>query len=107
MLEAARDFAREELALKHRYALVLHTDEPHPRVHLVVKPVSEQGVRLNISPTTRREWRREFARHLRDQGIAANATELLKTDTRVEPGERKLVETRKAVERGWRATSKE
>lgn len=75
VLEAARNFAREEFALKHRYALVLHTDEPHPHVHLVVKAVSEQGVRLNISPATLREWRREFARHLRDQGIAANATE--------------------------------
>jgi hypothetical protein len=75
VLEAARNFAREEFALKHRYALVLHTDEPHPHVHLVVKAVSEQGVRLNIIPATLREWRREFARHLRDQGIAANATE--------------------------------
>src|SRR3984893_2386086 len=75
VLESARNFAREEFALKHRYALVLHTDEPHPHVHLVVKAVSEQGVRLNISPVTLREWRREFARHLGDQGIAANATE--------------------------------
>jgi hypothetical protein len=75
VLEAARNFAREEFALKHRYALVLHTDEPHPHAHLVVKAMSEQGVRLNIGPPTLREWRREFARHLRDQGIAANATE--------------------------------
>jgi hypothetical protein len=75
VLEAARNFAREEFALKHRFALVLHTDEPHPHAHLVVKAVSEQGVRLNIGPATLREWRREFARHLRDQGIAANATE--------------------------------
>lgn len=75
VLQAARNFAREEFALKHRYALVLHTDEPHPHVHLVVKAVSEQGVRLNIRKATLREWRREFARHLRDQGIAANATE--------------------------------
>jgi hypothetical protein len=75
VLEAARNFAREEFALKHRYALVLHTDEPHPHVHLVVKAVSEQGVRLNIRRATLREWRREFARHLRQQGIAANATE--------------------------------
>lgn len=75
VLEAARNFAREEFALKHRYARVLHTDELHPHVHLVVKAVSEQGVRLNISPATLREWRREFARHLRDRGIAANATE--------------------------------
>jgi MobA/VirD2-like, nuclease domain len=75
VLEAVRNFAREEFALKHRYALVLHTDEPHPHVHLVVKTVSEQGVRLNISKAKLREWRQEFARHLRDQGIAANATE--------------------------------
>jgi hypothetical protein len=75
VLEAARNFAREELALKHRYALVLHTDEPHPHVHLVVKAVSEQGVRLHINPAILREWRREFARHLRERGIAANATE--------------------------------
>lgn len=75
VLAAARNFAREEFALKHRYAAVLHIDEPHPHVHLVVKTVSEQGVRLNISKATLREWRRQFARHLRDQGIAANATE--------------------------------
>jgi hypothetical protein len=75
VLGAARNFAREELALKHRYALVLHTDEPHPHVHLVVKAVSEQGERLNIRKATLRWWRREFARHLREQGIAANATE--------------------------------
>jgi hypothetical protein len=75
VFEAARNFAREEFALKHRYALVLHTDEPHPHVHLVVKAVSEQGERLNIRKATLREWRREFARHLREQGIAANATE--------------------------------
>jgi Relaxase/Mobilisation nuclease domain len=75
VLTAARNFAREEFALKHRYALVLHTDEPHPHVHLVVKAVSEQGTRLNISKAKLREWRQEFARHLRDQGIAANATE--------------------------------
>lgn len=75
VLQAARNFAREEFALKHRYALVLHTDEPHPHVHLVVKALSEEGVRLNIRKATLREWRREFARHLREQGIAANATE--------------------------------
>lgn len=75
VFEAARDFAREQFALKHRYALVLHTDEPHPHVHLVVKAVSEQGARLNIRKATLREWRREFARHLRDHGVEANATE--------------------------------
>jgi hypothetical protein len=75
VLAAACKFAREEFALKYRYALVLHTDEPHPHVHLVLKAVSEQGVRLNISKAVLRGWRREFARHLREEGIAANATE--------------------------------
>ena len=72
---AVRNLAREEFALKHRYVMVLHTDEPHPHVHMVVKAVSEQGVRLNIRKQTLRDWRREFARHLREQGVAANATE--------------------------------
>jgi hypothetical protein len=55
--------------------MVLHTDEPHPHVHIVVKAVSEEGVRLNIRKATLREWRREFARCLRAQGISANATD--------------------------------
>ena len=141
---AVKNFAREEFALQHRYAMVLHTDEPHPHVHVVVKAVSEQGVRLNIRKETLREWRREFARHLRVQGIAANATdrfvrgetkpqkldgiyrpmrdpkrysthmnnrlesvaaELMNGKLRVEDGKSKLVQTRKEVERGWRAVS--
>jgi hypothetical protein len=75
VLKAVKNFAREEFGLKHRYAMVLHTDEPHPHVHVVVKAVSEQGVRLHIRKATLREWRREFARHLRALGIAANATD--------------------------------
>jgi hypothetical protein len=75
VLEAVKDFAREEFALQHRYAMVLHTDEPHPHVHMVVKAVSEQGVRLNIRKATLRRWRKEFARHLRAHGVEANATE--------------------------------
>jgi hypothetical protein len=74
VLAAVRDFAREEFGAKHRYALVLHTDEPHPHVHLVVKAMSEEGKRLNIRKVTLREWRTQFARHLREQGVPANAT---------------------------------
>ena len=141
VLEAVRNFAREEFGLRHRYALALHTDEPHPHVHLVVKAVSEDGQRLNIRKATLRHWRREFARCLRAEGIAANATEravrgesrtckgdgiyratlrgdsshsrarlesvaaeLLKGALRVESSKARLIETRKQVERGWRAT---
>jgi hypothetical protein len=74
VLAAVKNFAREEFGLKHRYAMVLHTDEPHPHVHVVVKAVSEQGQRLHIRKANLREWRSEFARHLRELGVAANAT---------------------------------
>src|ERR1700733_527683 len=37
VLEAVRNFAREEFALQHRYCMVLHTDEPHPHVHMLLK----------------------------------------------------------------------
>jgi len=74
VLKAVQSFAREEFALKHRYAMVLHTDEPHPHVHMVIKAVSEQGVRLNIRKVTLRDWRQKFAEQLRREGVAANAT---------------------------------
>ena len=142
VLGAVRNFAREEFWGQHRYALTLHTDEPHPHVHLVLKAVSEQGVRLNIKKATLRHWRSEFARNLRLLGVEANATdravrgetrsakkdgiyrasqrgdstyvraqaeavaaELLKGSARVEPGKRRLAETRKAVEDGWRSVA--
>ena len=142
VLDAVKDFAREEFGLKHRYAMVLHTDEPHPHVHMVIKAVSEQGKRLNIRKATLRGWRQEFARHLRALGVPANATEravrgesrspkldgiyradqrgqswyvrlrvaevdreILKRGLRDETGKDKLIETRKAIERGWREAS--
>ncbi len=138
VLAAVRNFAREQFWGQHRYAFVLHTDEDHPHVHLVLKAVSEQGVRLNIKKATLRDWRSEFARNLRLLGVSANATEravrgqdhkakkdgiyradlrgdstyvraqaeavaseLLRGDIQTDRGERKLVETRKQVVRGW------
>ena len=71
---AVRNFAREEFALKHRYVMALHTDEPHPHVHLVLKARSEEGQRLYLRKATLRQWRAEFASHLRALGVAANAT---------------------------------
>jgi hypothetical protein len=75
VLGAVRNFAREEFWGQHRYAFVLHTDELHPHVHLVLKAVNEQGVRLNIKKATLRHWRSEFARNLRLLCVEANATE--------------------------------
>ena len=75
VLKAVKKLAQEEWALKHRYAMVLHTDEPHPHVHVVLKARSEQGYRLNIRKATLRDWRQRFATHLRELGVNANATE--------------------------------
>lgn len=72
---AVRAFALDRFALQHRYAMALHTHQGHPHVHLVVRAVSEQGVRLDIRKATLRDWRQQFAAHLREQGISANATE--------------------------------
>ena len=74
VLAAARVFAREKFAVRHRYALVLHTDQANPHVHLVVKAEDIHGKRLHIGKPMLREWREDFARTMRDQGIAANAT---------------------------------
>lgn len=85
VLAAAQAFARENFALNHRYAMVLHdpaTDPRHektesgknPHVHLVVKAVSETGERLYIRKDTLRLWREQFAHALREQGVQANAT---------------------------------
>jgi Relaxase/Mobilisation nuclease domain len=74
VMTAVRNFLREEFALKHRYVMVLHTDEPHPHVHVLLKAVSEDGMRLHIRKATLQEWRTGFAAHLRALGVDANAT---------------------------------
>jgi hypothetical protein len=74
VLNAVQSLCREEFALKHRYVMALHTDDPHPHVHVILKAVSEQGIRLNIKKAHLKEWRFKFAAHLRDLGVAANAT---------------------------------
>ncbi len=76
VLAAAKVFAREQFALQYRYAMVLHTDQAHPHVHLVVKAEHEYelGKRLYVRKATLREWREVFAAALREQGVRANAT---------------------------------
>jgi len=72
---AVKKFAVEKFGAQHRYAMALHTDQGNPHVHVVVKAISERGERLNIYKATLREWRRDFARYLREYGVEANATE--------------------------------
>lgn len=95
--EAARGFLREEFASKHRYTFVLHTDEPHPHVHAVIKAIGEKGARLHIDKATLRRWRNDFANHLRGQGVEANATECA---VRGQVSSRKLDGIYRAARRG-------
>ena len=74
VLTAAKVFAREKFGAKHRYVMALHTHQRHPHVHLVVKAEGTDGRRLHIDKPMLREWRQDFARMMREQGIAANAT---------------------------------
>lgn len=76
VMAAARIFARKNFAFQYRYAMVLHTDQAHPHVHLVVKCEHEYepGRRLYIRKDTLRHWREQFAALMREQGVAANAT---------------------------------
>lgn len=100
VLRAVKVFAREKFALKYRHLMALHVDQGHPHVHMVVKAVSEQGARLYIRPHTLREWRQDFAQHLRDLGIEANATErAVRGETRTT----KLVGIYRALLRGQSA----
>ena len=75
LLAVVRNFAQQEFGDRHRYALALHTDERHPHVHMVLKAMTEGWEHhLNIRKPMLRKWRKEFARHLREQGIPAKAT---------------------------------
>jgi hypothetical protein len=97
LLTATQKFAREKFALQHRYAMVLHTDQEHPHVHLVVKAQSEEGKRLYIRKATLREWREDFASYLRELGVAANATPAA---LRGKPKDRKKDGIYRALKRG-------
>lgn len=72
---AAREFAKDNFWSGHRYLMVLHTDTPHPHVHVVVKAENEEANhRIHVTKAVLEEWRENFAGKLREQGISANAT---------------------------------
>lgn len=70
---AASEFAKQ-LFSGHQYVFAEHADEKHPHVHLVVRAVDVDGVRLNPRKAELQRWREVFADKLKDQGIEANAT---------------------------------
>ncbi len=104
VLGAVQNLCRDEFALKHRYVMALHTDEPHPHVHVILKATSEQGKRLNIKKAHLKEWRVKFAAHLRELGVAANATPRMFRGQEVRSKSTKAVLEREAGH-GWRQAS--
>jgi Relaxase/Mobilisation nuclease domain len=72
--DASRAFAREIFVDSFDYVFVLHTDTPHPHVHLIVRALGDQGQRLHPGPADLEPWRQVFARALRERGVPAEAT---------------------------------
>lgn len=71
---AASTFAAETFAERFEYLYVRHEDGAHPHVHLTVRALGLQGERLTPRLPDLRNWRLEFARALRENGIEAEAT---------------------------------
>lgn len=72
--DAARAFAQRAFGERFEWAMALHTDEPHPHVHLTVRALGTDGARLNPKKADLQAWRALFAEALRDRGVEAEAT---------------------------------
>lgn len=72
--DAARAFAEIEFGGWHNYVMALHTDTKHPHVHLTVRTVGFDGVKLNIRKPDLQRMRDQFAIQLRKRGIEAEST---------------------------------
>ncbi len=72
--DAARAFASEVFAERFAYVFALHDEGRHPHVHLTVRSLGCDGVRLNPRKADLQLWRERFAHGLRDRGIEAEAT---------------------------------
>lgn len=71
---AARDFAKAEFGDNYSYVFANHDDSPHPHIHICVKAMGKDGIRLNPRKADLQRWREIFAEKLNDHGIEANAT---------------------------------
>jgi type IV secretory pathway VirD2 relaxase len=72
--DAARAFAAEVFGRRFDYVFALHTDDPHPHVHLTVLHHGVSGERLNPKKADLEAWRQTFAAALRERGVEAEAT---------------------------------
>lgn len=71
--ESVREFAENDMA-NRRWVMALHTDEPHPHVHLIIAGRDNDGRRFNPNREFLQHARERFAENLRARGIEADAT---------------------------------
>lgn len=72
--DAVRALAQQEFGGRHDYVMALHTDTKHPHVHLTVRTVGHDGVKLNLRKADLQHLRDTFAAKLRQRGIEAEST---------------------------------
>ncbi|WEK39820.1 MAG: hypothetical protein P0Y50_14990 [Candidatus Brevundimonas colombiensis] len=72
--DAARAFAAESFRGRFPYVFALHDECGHPHVHLTVRALGSNGVRLNPRKADLEVWRQRFAQALRDRGVEAEAS---------------------------------
>lgn len=72
--DAGRAFADQAFGDRFDYVFALHTDAPHPHVHIAVSALGRGGERLGPKKADLEAWRQIFAQALRDRGVAAEAT---------------------------------
>ncbi len=75
--------ARHVLGDRFDYVYALHTDRPHPHVHLTVRAVSHDGQALRINKDDLVYLRRAMALALRMRGVEADATPQIARGLRV------------------------
>ncbi|WP_298921088.1 relaxase/mobilization nuclease domain-containing protein [uncultured Roseobacter sp.] len=72
--DAVLALAQQEFGGRHDYVMALHTDAKHPHVHLTVRTVGNDGVKLNLRKADLQHLRDTFAAKLRQRGIEAEST---------------------------------
>lgn len=75
--------ARHVFGDRFDYVYALHTDRPHPHVHLTVRAVSHDGQALRINKDDLLYLRRAMAAELRMRGVDADATPQIARGPRV------------------------
>lgn len=94
--DAVRDVAETEMG-NNRWVMVLHTDESHPHVHLIIANRDNDGRRFNPGRECLHRLRESFAENLRARGVEADASQRM---ARGYPHKRESMPVRKIRDRG-------